>query len=142
MAQQVSERVEEALLHRRDQHVSSASSMPAYTGARSVTTSTGTLGRADGPLEENGGRPGRRAAGDEHVNDCPNCRWHARASPLAGGLHVGLVHLPAVTSTVPAGRAASASSGVERTLGRRWVIDLQTAVGQQLFDVAIGQAEA
>ena len=85
-------------------------------------TSTGvTFGHADGPLEEPAGGLGVAPRGDEHIDDPPELVDRSiDVAPLAGDLHVGLIHLPAVSDGVPAGPGGLGEQGVNRcTSGRR-----------------------
>jgi hypothetical protein len=76
---------------------------------------------------------------------CPN--WStARETypPLSSHLHLGLVHLPAVTDGVSAG---SGGVGQQRRAAPHPsidgdVVDLDTPLGEEFLDVAVGQAEA
>jgi hypothetical protein len=66
------------------------------------------------------------------------------ARALTRDLHIGLVHLPAVSHGVAAWPGGSAGSGVKRGTHRvdRDVVDLDTALGEELLGGTGGQAEA
>ena len=93
----------------------------------------------------------RRAAapiapwGDDHVDDLAELvDGSVDVSPLASDLYIRLVHLPAVTDPVAAG---SSSLGQQRREAlhppvHRHVVDLDTALDEQLLDVAVRQPEA
>jgi hypothetical protein len=91
-----------------------------------------------------GGR-GISPRGDEHVDDLPKLVNRAvHVAPLPRHLHIRLIHLPAVADGVPAG-----PSGLSQQRREAQhppvdgdVVDLDPALGEQLFDVAVGQAEA
>jgi hypothetical protein len=123
-----------------------SSSTPGYTGAWSVTTSTGgTLGRANGLLEEPTGGRCVAPPGDEHVDDLAELVDGAvHVPPLAGDLDVGLVDPPAGTDHVPARRCGVNQQRREalHPAVDADVVDLDAAFGEQLFDVAVGQPEA
>jgi hypothetical protein len=82
---------------------------------------------------------------DEYVDDLAELVDRAvDVAPPTGDPHVGLVDLPAVSHQVPAGPG---------NLGQQWreplhpavdreVVDLEAALGEQLFDVAVRQAKA
>ena len=94
---------------------SSASSTAGYAGARSVVTSTGrTLVESMACLKPVGG-VSVSSGGHEHVDDLAELVDRAvHIAPLPGDLQVGLIDLPAVAPRCRQGRAASASSGVNR----------------------------
>jgi hypothetical protein len=83
--------------------------------------------------------------GDEHIDDLAELVDRpVHIPPAAGGLHIGLVDLPAISNTMSA-RPSS--------LGQQWreplhpaihgdVVDLDAPLGEQLLDVAVGEAEA
>ena len=85
------------------------------------------------------------ARGDKHVDDLPELVDRAvHVAPPAGDLHIGLVHLPAVTDGVAAGPG---SLGQQRREPLdppvdRDVVDLDPALGKELFDIAVGEPEA
>ena len=85
------------------------------------------------------------AGGDEHVDDLPELVDRSiDVAPLPSHLHVGLVDLPAVTDGVP---TRPSGLGQQRREPQhppvdRDVVDLDPALGEELFDVAVGQAEA
>ena len=65
-------------------------------------------------------------------------------APLAGDLDVGLVHLPAVSHAMPAGPGGV---GKQRREPQHppvdgHVVGLDPTLGQELLEVAVGQAEA
>jgi hypothetical protein len=101
--------------------------------------------RADGALEEPAGGLRVPACRDEHVDDLAELINRAvRVAPLPSDLHIGLVDLPAVTDGVAAGpgglgqqRRQSHHPAIHRD-----VVDLDPAFGDQLLNVAVGQAEA
>ena len=103
------------------------------------------LGRADGPLQEPVGGRGISPSGDEHVDDLAELVDRAEdVAPPAGDLHLGLVDLPAVTDGVP---TRPSGLGQQRREPQhppvdRHVVDLDPALGEELFDVAIGETEA
>jgi hypothetical protein len=73
------------------------------------------LGHADRPLKESASCREIPSPGDEDVDDLPELVDRSvHIAPSAGDLHIGLVGLPAVTDAGAAGRAPSASSGVNR----------------------------
>jgi hypothetical protein len=102
-------------------------------------------GRAERLLEEPMGGLGVPARGDKHVDDLPELVDRSvHVAPSAGDLHIGLVDLPAVTDGVAAGPGS---------LGQQWrepldppvdrdVVDLDPALGKELFDIAVGEPEA
>jgi hypothetical protein len=65
-------------------------------------------------------------------------------APPAGDLHVGLIHLPAVPDGVPAGPGGLGEQGREplHPAVDGDVVDVDAAFGEQLFDVAVGEAKA
>jgi hypothetical protein len=81
----------------------------------------------------------------EYVDDLPELIHRTvDVPPPTGDLHIGLVHLPAVTDGVPAG-----ASGLGQQRRKplhppidRHVVDLDTTLGEQLLDISVGQAEA
>jgi hypothetical protein len=83
--------------------------------------------------------------GDEHVNHLPeliNCSVYV--PPLPGDLHVGLIHEPAISYSVPAG-AGSLSQQRREPLHppvHSDMVDLHTTLSQQFLDIAVRQAEA
>jgi hypothetical protein len=64
--------------------------------------------------------------------------------PPAGDLHIGLVHLPTVTNGVAAGPGGVGQQRCEplHPPVDRDVVDLDPTLGQELLEVAVGQAEA
>ena len=103
------------------------------------------LGRADGLLKKPASRHGVPAGGDEYVDDLAELVDRSvDVAPVASHLHVGLVDLPAIADAV-----AAWPSGI----GQQWreplhpavdghMVDLDAALGEEFFDVAVGQAEA
>jgi hypothetical protein len=102
------------------------------------------LGRADGPLEEAAGSPPVTLDGDKDIDDLAELVDGAvDIAPPASDLHVGLIHLPAVPDGVPAGLGGLGEQRREPLHPPEDgdVVDLDTAFGEQFFDVAEGQAE-
>jgi transposase IS116/IS110/IS902 family protein len=103
------------------------------------------LGRADGLLEEPAGGLGVSVSGDEHVDDLAELVDRAvDIAPPAGDLHIGLVHEPAVPDQVaawPCGVGQQRREPLHPPVDGD-VVDLDAALGQQLLDVAVGEAEA
>ena len=103
------------------------------------------LGRADRPLEEPVGGVSVSSGGHEHIDHLAELVDRSiDVAPPAGDLHIRLVDLPAVTDGMP-----TRPSGVgqqrrepQHPAVDRDVVDLDPALGQQLLDVAVGQAEA
>jgi transposase len=103
------------------------------------------LRRTDRLFEEAMGCLGVAPRGDEDVDDLPELvDGPVDVAPLAGDLHVRLVHLPAISDAMPAGPGG---------VGKQWrepqhppvdgdVVDLDATLDEQLLDVAVGQAEA
>jgi hypothetical protein len=96
-------------------------------------------GRPDSLLEE----PTRRLAipprRDIHVDDLPELVDGAvDIPPPTGDLHIGLVHLPAISHAVPAGPSGVGQQRCEpqHPPVDRDVVDLDTALAEELFDVA------
>jgi hypothetical protein len=81
---------------------------------------------------------------DEHVNDLPELVDRSvDIAPLPGHLHLGFVDLPAVTDGVP---TRPSGLGQQRREPQhppvdRDVVNLDPALGEEFFDVAVGQAE-
>jgi hypothetical protein len=74
----------------------------------------------------------------------PLC-WLPRHIPAqCNSAHLGLIHPPAISDPMPAGPAASATSGVDRCTHRvdGDVVDSDAALGEQLLGVAVGEANA
>jgi hypothetical protein len=104
-----------------------------------------TFGRVDRSLEEPLGCLGVALWGDEDVDDLPELVDGAvDVAPLAGDLHIGLVHGPLISHTVSAWPGG---------VGQQWrepqyppvdgdVVDLDPTLGEELLEVAVGQAEA
>ena len=108
-------------------------------------TSRGVVLLVPSPLEEppcTGAVAPRRS---EHVDDLPCLVDRAvDIPPAAGDLRVGLVDLPAIANLVPAGpgglsqqRREPHDPAVDSDL-----VDLDPALGEELFDVAVGQPKA
>jgi hypothetical protein len=101
-------------------------------------------GRRDGTVEEPSGRHRVTAWGHEHVDDLPELVDRAvHIAPLARDLDVGLVDLPATPDRMAAGAGG---------LGQQWrealdppvdagVVDLDAALGEEFFEVAVRQAK-
>jgi hypothetical protein len=99
----------------------------------------------DGLLEEPASGCRIPLHGDEDVDDLTELVDRAvDIPPSAGDLHVGLVDLPVVPDGVSAGPGG---------VGQQWceplhpavdgdVVDLDAALGEQLLNIAVGQAEA
>jgi hypothetical protein len=102
------------------------------------------LGGADGVLEEAAGSPPVTLGGDKDIDDLAELVDGAvYVAPASGDLHIRLVDLPAVPDTMTAG---SGGLGEQRREPLHPpedgdVVDLDTAFGEQFFDVAEGQAE-
>jgi hypothetical protein len=96
-------------------------------------------------LKEPAGRHGVPAGRDEHVDDLAELADRSvEVPPPPGDLDVGLVDVPAIADAV-----AAWSRGV----GQQWrepqypsvdgdVVDLAAALGEEFYDVAVGQTEA
>jgi hypothetical protein len=103
------------------------------------------VGRADGSLKEPTSSLRVAPTGHEHFDHLPELVDRAvHLPPLAGDLHLGLVHEPAVANGVP---ARSGSLGQQRCEPLhppvdRHVVDLHAPFGEEFLDVAVGQAEA
>ena len=103
------------------------------------------LGHADGSLEEPAGGLGVAPRGDKHIDDLPELVDRSiDVAPLSGNLHVRLVHLPAISHAMPAG-----PGGVDQQRREpqhppldRDVVNLDPALGEEFFDVAVGQVVA
>ncbi len=103
------------------------------------------LCRADGLLKEPASRHGVSVCADEYVDDLAELVDRSvDIPPAASHLHIGLVDLPAIADAVAAW---------PRGVGQQWreplhpavdgdVVDLDAALGEEFFDVALGQAEA
>ncbi len=100
---------------------------------------------ADGLFEEPTGCPRVPLGGDKHVDDLAELvDGPVDVPPPTGDLHVGLVDPPAGTDRVSA-RTCSVSQQRRKQQHPPVdgdVVDLHAALGKQLFDIAIGQAEA
>jgi hypothetical protein len=93
-------------------------------------------GRADGPLEESTGRPEIPRWRDEDVDDLPELIDRTvNLAPGAGDLHIGLIHLPAVTDNVAAGPGSLGQQGREPLHPRvdGDMVDLDTTLGERLL---------
>ena len=107
-------------------------------------TSTGLTFSVASAVEELAGRVGVLAGRHPYVDDLPvlvDRPVHVAPHPV--DLHVRLVHEPPITRAVPA-----EPGGVEQQRGEplhpsvdRDVINLDSALEQEFFNVAIGQAE-
>jgi hypothetical protein len=102
------------------------------------------LQRRQGSLEEPAGRGGVPASGDQHVDDLPvlvNRPVHVPPDPV--DLHIRLIHEPAVTRGVTSepGRVGQQRNEPLHPPEHSHVVDLDTALDEQLFDVAVGQIE-
>ena len=111
-----------------------------------MTTSTGVILVAPIARSKN-----RRAAlaslagGDEHVDDLPELVDRTvNVVPLTGDLRIGLVDLPAVADSVAArlGGVGQQRREAHHPPVDGYVVDLDTALGEQRLDVAVGQPEA
>jgi hypothetical protein len=79
--------------------------------------------------------------GDEHVDDLAELIDRTvHIPPLPSDLHVGLVHEPAISYSVPAGAGGLRQQRREplHPSVDRDVVDLDPAFSQQLLDVAVG----
>jgi hypothetical protein len=82
--------------------------------------------------------------GDEHVNDLAELIDRSvPVPPLPGDLHIGLIHEPAISYSVPAG---SGGLGQQRREPVHPpvdgdVVNLDTALGEEFLDVPVGEAE-
>jgi hypothetical protein len=82
---------------------------------------------------------------DEHVDDLPRLIDRpVEVAPATGDLHIGLVHGPAISDPMAPG-----SGGLNEQRREPLdppvdgdVVDLDAAFGEQLFDVAVGEAKA
>src|SRR5829696_8686694 len=99
----------------------------------------------DGLLEEPVGGVSVSSGGDEHVDDLAELVDRAvDIAPLAGDLHVGLINLPAIPHQVPAwpsGVGQQRREPLHPAVDAN-VVDLDAPLGEQLLDVAVGQAKA
>jgi hypothetical protein len=104
-----------------------------------------TLVVADGPPQEPAGGVGDSASGDKHIDDLAELvDGSVDISSPSGDLHLGLVHVPAVTDPVAAG---SSSLGQQRREAphppvHHHVVNLDTGLDEQLLDVAVRQPQA
>src|SRR5215207_1427474 len=83
--------------------------------------------------------------GDEDVDDLRELvDGPVDIAPLAGDLHIGLVHLPAISHAMPAGPGGLGQQRHEplHPPVDGDVIDLNPALGEEFFDVAVRQPEA
>jgi hypothetical protein len=100
-------------------------------------------GRADGLLEEAAGGPRVPPYRHKDVDDLSELVDRAvDVAPPTGDLHIGLIHLPAVTNSVP---ARPGGLGEQRREPQYPpvdgdVVNLDAAFGEQLLDVAVRQA--
>jgi hypothetical protein len=82
---------------------------------------------------------------DQHIDDLPELVDRTvDVAPVTGDLDVGLVGLPAVTHAM---QARPSGPGQQRREPQhppvdRDVVDLGTPLGEQLLNLAVGQAEA
>jgi hypothetical protein len=91
------------------------------------------------------GRLGVAPRGDEDVDDLPELvDGPVDVPPVASDLHVGLVDLPAIADAVAAGPGGVGQQRREPLHPSidRHVVDLDAALGEEFFEVAVGQAEA
>jgi hypothetical protein len=97
------------------------------------------------PLNELTSGRGVTTRRDEHINDLPELiNSTVDVAPLPADLDVGLVDLPAITHQMaawPGGVGQKWREPLDPAVDRD-VVDLDTAVGEELLDVAVGQAEA
>jgi hypothetical protein len=101
-------------------------------------------GRSDGPFEEPTRRRHIPPRSHEHVDDLPELVDRpVDVAPLAGDLHIGLVREPALTDNVPTGPGGFGQQGREplHPTVDGDVVDIDAALGEQLLDVPVGQAE-
>ena len=101
-------------------------------------------GGGPGPLEEPAGRLAVPPRGRVHVDDLPELVDRpVQVHPPAGDLHVGLVDVPAVADPVPGepGRVGQQRREPLHPPVHGDVVDVDAALGQQLLDVPVGQAE-
>ena len=85
-----------------------------------------------------------RRGGHEHIDHLAELVDRSiDVAPPAGDLHIRLVDLPAVTDGMPTRPSGVGQQRREQHPAvDRDVVDLDPALGQQLLDVAVGQAEA
>jgi hypothetical protein len=103
------------------------------------------FGRADRPLEEPTGSLRVPACGDEHVDDLAELVDRSvNIAPLASDLHIRLVDLPAVAHSMAArlDGVGQQRRKAEHPPVDRHVVDLDTALSEQLRDSTVGQPEA
>src|SRR6266536_3933466 len=102
------------------------------------------LRRADGLLEEPTGRRSVPPRGHKYVDDLPELVDRSvYVAPLPSDLHIGVVHQTAIPSPVaawPGGVGQQRREPLHPAVDGD-VVDLDAALGQQLLDVAVGQAE-
>jgi hypothetical protein len=104
-----------------------------------------TFGRVDRSLEEPLGGLGVSVSGDEHVDDLAELVDRAvDVAPPAGDLHIRLVHEPAVPDQVAAwpGGVGQQRREPQYPPVDGDVVDLDPTLGEELLEVAVGQAEA
>jgi hypothetical protein len=88
----------------------------------------------------------RPAWRDEHVDDLPLPRLIDRpidVAPSTGDLHIRLIHLPAICDPMapgPGGLSEQRREPLDPPVDGD-VVDLDAALGEQLFDVAVGEAK-
>jgi hypothetical protein len=96
-------------------------------------------------FEEPVSRHGVTPRGDQHINDLPELVDRSvHVPPSPGDFHVGLVHEPAIAYSVPAGAGGLGQQRREPLYPAvdGDVISLDTTLGEEFLDVAIGQPEA
>jgi hypothetical protein len=102
-------------------------------------------GRAERLHEEPTGGFGVPARGDKHVDDLPELVDRSvDIAPLPSHPHIGLADLPAVTDGVPTrpgGLGQQRREPLHPPVDRD-VVDLDPALGKELFDIAVGQPKA
>jgi hypothetical protein len=100
---------------------------------------------SQGPSEEPAGRRGVSLLGQQHVDDLPVLVDRpVQVSPPAGDLDVGLIDEPPVAGGVPQ-RAGGVGEQRRESLHpavHRHVVRPDTALGQQLLDIPVGQPVA
>ena len=103
------------------------------------------LGGVAGPFEEPPGCLSVALRSDEYVDDLPELVDRAiDVPPPPSDLHLRLVHLPAVPeamATWPGGVGRQRREALDPP-GDGDVVDCHSALSQEFFDVAVGQAEA
>jgi hypothetical protein len=105
----------------------------------------GHLRRGDGPFEEPAGRGDVTPRGDEHVNNLAELIDRpVHIPPSPSDLHIGLVHEPAISYSVPAGAGGLGQQRREplHPSVDGDVVDLDPSFSQSLLNVAVRQPEA